>query len=144
MEYTIKFPDPPNRVCDVKVISPESFPVDLIPELFPEHAYEERVFVLYFRQDLRLITYSMIGQGTVNCAVANVSKAIRDAVLCGSPRVMVIHNHPSGCEDFSRADKALAKKMADSFKLIDCSMVDFLLWTGDRIISYTVKYGGLN
>lgn len=141
MEYTIKYDDPPACVRDKTIRTPECFDDnDLMKELFPEHLYEERVYAIFLTQSLTIRNITLCGVGNQVSAVVNITKIARDAIIFACPRVILIHNHPSGNVLFSKADKALARKINEALQLFECKLDDSLIWTGSRIIS--AKYTG--
>ncbi len=68
------------------------------------HLTVERVRVLYLDTKNRLIRDEHIGDGSIDEASIHPREVIRRALDLGSTALIIVHNHPSGSPEPSRAD----------------------------------------
>lgn len=61
---------------------------------------------------------------------------IADAVAIGSAGLFLAHNHPSGDSGPSEADCRSTRKLAAAIEVLDCTIVDHLVFGGDRCTSF--------
>jgi DNA repair protein RadC len=47
-----------------------------------------------------------------------------------------VHNHPSGGLVPSQADKDITRKITDTLKIFDCSVLDHIILTEDSYFSF--------
>ena len=59
------------------------------------------------------------------------------ALHCMATEVMFVHNHPSGNLNPSQNDKALTATVKDALKLIDVTLLDHLIITGEGYFSFS-------
>ncbi len=72
---------------------------------------EREVFaVLFLNNQNQLIRYEEMFSGTVNCVEVHPREILRLALKVNAVSVILAHNHPSGNENPSRADRLLTKK----------------------------------
>jgi len=61
--------------------------------------------------------------GTV-CDIRLIAKYALDALASG---IILCHNHPSGELTPSSADMSIAKKVRDTLKIFDCTLIDSII-----------------
>jgi DNA repair protein RadC len=83
-------------------------------------------------QTLDHIKYiELVALGTMNKVYVSPRELFQLAVTLNCPRVLVVHNHPSGSLRFSAADTRLTRRLIDAGDLMDIEIVDHLLITLD-------------
>lgn len=83
-------------------------------------------------QTLDHIKYiELVALGTMNKVHVSPRELFQLAVTLNCPRVLVIHNHPSGSLKFSAADTRLTRRLIDAGDLLDIDVMDHLLITTD-------------
>jgi len=76
------------------------------------------------------ITYDvLVSRGTVDSTLAHPSNVFRDAIRLGASRVIIVHNHPSGWPDPSRADVLITKRLRHAGELLDVILLDHIILT---------------
>lgn len=83
-----------------------------------------------------------ISLGTNNFAVVEPKDVLVDAVKMQTPRIILVHNHPSGDPTPSKADYSITDRIFDSAELIGIELLDHII-IGDgkfESIFYCKKY----
>ncbi len=78
------------------------------------HILVERVRVLHVNARNMLIRDELMAEGTIDQAAIHVREVIRRALDLGSAAIILVHNHPSGDPQPSRADIQLTKQIVDA------------------------------
>ena len=91
------------------------------------HILIERVRILHLNGKNMLIRDEVIAQGSVDQAAIHVREVIGRALQLGSSSIILVHNHPSGDPNPSRADIALTRDIADAGKRLGISVHDHVI-----------------
>lgn len=70
------------------------------------------------------------------CTAVDVRVVIKEAILCGSAALVLVHNHPSGNIRPSREDDKLTKEVNTVCQLKNIQMVVHLIVTDRRFYCY--------
>ena len=96
------------------------------------------------REELRIVLLNTknqvteirtVYQGNINTVVVRIAEILRPAVLANSPRVVLVHNHPSGDPTPSPEDVSVTELICDLGRQLDIDVVDHLVIGCDRFIS---------
>ncbi len=87
----------------------------------------ERVRVLHLNARNVLIRDELVSEGTVAEAAVHVREVIRRAIDLGSAAIILVHNHPSGDPQPSRADIDLTRKTIEAAKQFDIAVHDHVV-----------------
>tara|TARA_B100001093_G_C26803811_1_gene1004594 strand:+ start:675 stop:1427 length:753 start_codon:yes stop_codon:yes gene_type:complete len=87
----------------------------------------EKVWVLSLNRRNYLIKESVITVGVATGSLIHPREIFREAIRVGAAGIIVVHNHPSGDPNPSKADIKAAKQLAKSAMVIDICLVDFLI-----------------
>ena len=87
----------------------------------------EKVWVLCLNRRNYLIKESVITSGIATSSLIHPREIFREAIRIGAAGIIVVHNHPSGDPNPSKADISVARQLAKSAKIIDISLIDFLI-----------------
>jgi DNA repair protein RadC len=90
----------------------------------------ERVRVLHLNSRNILIRDEVMAEGSVDQAALHVREVIRRALDLGSAALIIVHNHPSGDPQPSKADIALTRDIADAGKRLGISVHDHIIIGG--------------
>lgn len=97
-------------------------------EFKPLPGQEREVFaVLFLNNQNQLIRYEEMFSGTVNCVEVHPREILRLALKVNAVSVILAHNHPSGNENPSRADRLLTKKIVQACELVGINVLDHLI-----------------
>jgi DNA repair protein RadC len=78
----------------------------------------------------------LVSRGTLDSSLASPSIIFRDAIRLGASRVIIVHNHPSGCPDPSQADVLITKRLRLAGELLDIVLLDHIILTQDGWYSF--------
>lgn len=91
------------------------------------HSQVERVRVLHLNSRNMLIRDELMAEGSIDQAAVYVREVIRRAIDLGSAAIILVHNHPSGDPQPSRADIALTRDIADAGKKLGIALHDHIV-----------------
>ncbi|MFT6863684.1 MAG: DNA repair protein RadC [Akkermansiaceae bacterium] len=97
----------------------------LAPQL--AHLATEKLFVLTFFSNGKLIRMRELSSGSTNQTVASISEILRPVLIDQAPNFAIAHNHPSGETTPSAPDKSLTKNLAKSAVTMGLNFVDHLV-----------------
>lgn len=78
----------------------------------------------------RLIEYDELFRGTLTQASVYPREVVKQALLRNAAAVILVHNHPSGAAEPSRADELLTRSLREALALVDVKVVDHVVVAG--------------
>ncbi len=103
------------------------------------HLTVERVRVLYLDTRNRLIVDHHVGDGSVDEASIHPREVVRKALDVGSTAMILVHNHPSGNPEPSRADIEITRHIAEAGRLLGIVVHDHVIVGRDGHVSLKAK-----
>ncbi|WP_427967108.1 RadC family protein [Altererythrobacter sp.] len=103
------------------------------------HLTVERVRVLYLDTRNRLIDDHHVGDGSIDEASIHPREVIRRAMDVGASALILVHNHPSGSPDPSRADIQVTKRIAEAGRLLGITVHDHVIIGREGHVSLRAK-----
>ena len=91
------------------------------------HLPVERVRVLYLNTRNMLILDDHVGDGTVDEAAVHPRNVIGKAIEIGATALILVHNHPSGSPEPSRADIQITQRIAEAGRLLGIVVHDHVI-----------------
>jgi DNA repair protein RadC len=91
------------------------------------HLTVERVRVLYLDTRNRLIVDHHVGDGSVDEAAIHPREVVRTALDVGATAMILVHNHPSGNPEPSRADIEITRRIAEAGRLLGIVVHDHVI-----------------
>jgi len=91
------------------------------------HLTVERVRVLYLDTKNRLIDDHHVGDGSIDEASIHPREVIRRALDLGASALILVHNHPSGNPEPSRADIQITTRIAEAGRLLGVTVHDHVI-----------------
>ncbi len=91
------------------------------------HLTVERVRVLYLDTRNRLIDDHHVGDGSIDEAAIHPREVIRRAMDLGASALILVHNHPSGSPEPSRADIQITQKITEAGRLLGVTVHDHVI-----------------
>lgn len=91
------------------------------------HLTVERVRVLYLNARNMLIFDEHVGDGSIDQASIHPREVIRRALDLGAVALIVVHNHPSGSPEPSRADIEITNRIAEAGRLLGITVHDHVI-----------------
>ena len=96
---------------------------------------QEKVIVLCLNSRLEVIKEKTVFIGGNNISIISGRELFKEALICGSNRVMVVHNHPSGNPEPSIEDIEATERLYSMAKELDRDGVDHLIIGRSRFYS---------
>lgn len=103
------------------------------------HLTVERVRVLYLDTKNRLIDDHHVGDGSIDEAAIHPREVIRRAMDVGAAALILVHNHPSGSPEPSRADIQITQKIAEAGRLLGVTLHDHVIVGREGHVSLRAK-----
>lgn len=114
---------------DEEFCSPEIIAAYYMEDL--RHLEKERVLLLLLDGRHHLLREIILSKGTENGAEVPVKDIFREALRYGAVNVILIHNHPSGYPEPSRADLMLTGRIREAGEMIGIPLLDHII-IGDK------------
>ena len=91
--------------------------------------------VVHLDAQNRVVDYVEMFRGTVSQTSVYPREVVRDALLRNSSALVLVHNHPSGAAQPSRADEVLTQTLKQAAALVDVRVLDHFIVAGDSVSS---------
>lgn len=91
------------------------------------HLTIERVRVLYLDTRNRLVLDDHVSDGSIDEAAIHPREVIRKALDIGASALILVHNHPSGNPEPSRADIQITQRIAEAGRLLGIVVHDHVI-----------------
>jgi len=101
---------------------------------------EHEVFVVLFVDaQHRLIEWREMFRGTLTQTSVYPREVIKAVLQLNAAAVFLVHNHPSGAADPSRADEHLTQQLKTALALVDVRVLDHFIVAGDAVTSFAER-----
>lgn len=117
-----------NRIV---IRSPQDASNLLMEELRYEKKEEARVIILNTKNVVQKII--KVAQGGTNFAVIEPKEVLADAIKMGAPKIILLHNHPSGDSTPSKSDYEVTDRIYECAEMMGIKLLDHIV-IGDRQI----------
>ncbi|MEP7221408.1 MAG: DNA repair protein RadC [Novosphingobium sp.] len=91
------------------------------------HLNVERVRILYLNTGNMLIADEHVGDGSLDEAAIHPREVIRRGLDLGAAALILVHNHPSGSPEPSRADIQITHRIAEAGRLLGITVHDHII-----------------
>lgn len=99
----------------------------------------ERVRVLYLNTRNQLILDDHVGDGSIDEAAIHPREVIRRGLDIGATALILVHNHPSGNPEPSRADIQITHRIAEAGRLLGIVVHDHVIVGREGHVSLRAK-----
>lgn len=103
------------------------------------HLTVERVRVLYLDTRNRLIVDHHVGDGSIDEAAIHPREVVKKALDVGASAMILVHNHPSGNPEPSRADIRITQRIAEAGRLLGIVVHDHVIVGREGHVSLKAK-----
>ena len=103
------------------------------------HLTVERVRVLYLDTRNRLILDYQAQEGTIDEAAIHPREIVKKALEVGASALILVHNHPSGNPEPSRADIQITQRIAEAGRLLGIVVHDHVIVGREGHVSLKAK-----
>lgn len=110
----------------------------LIKEAFDPNTieYKEYVKLISLNRASKVMGITTISEGGIDCSVVDIRLILQIALLTHSSSIILAHNHPAGQLRPSRQDDSLTEKVRKAANLMEMTLQDHLIVSGDGYYSY--------
>ena len=91
------------------------------------HLHHERVRVLFLDTRNRLILDHHLGDGDIDQAAIHPRQVVKQALDVGAAALILVHNHPSGSPEPSRADIQITNRIVEAARLMGITVHDHVI-----------------
>lgn len=91
------------------------------------HLNHERVRVLYLDSRNRLILDHHVGDGDIDQAAIHPRQVVKQGLDVGAAALILVHNHPSGSPEPSRADIQITNRIVEAASLMGIVVHDHVI-----------------
>ena len=88
---------------------------------------QEEFYVLYLDSRNRLIEFLAVTTGLVSSVNIHAREVFRQAIVLSTSRVILAHNHPSGCATPSPQDLECTRNLVQAGKIIGIEVMDHVV-----------------
>jgi DNA repair protein RadC len=103
------------------------------------HLTVERVRVLYLDTRNRLILDHQAQEGTIDEAAIHPREVVKKALEVGATALILVHNHPSGNPEPSRADIQITARIVEAGRLLGIAVHDHVIVGREGHVSLKAK-----
>jgi len=101
---------------------------------------EHEVFaVLMLDAQHALIDYVELFRGTVSQTSVYPREVVKESLARNAAALILVHNHPSGVAEPSRADEFLTQTLKSALALVDVRVLDHLIVAGTDVQSFAER-----
>lgn len=107
----------------------------------PENIYQLATEILHLHIKAEEYTYALcldtalqslqgifeISHGSIDCSILSPREVLLRALLCGTSRLLILHNHPSGNPKPSKEDIEVTNRMQKACELIGIPLIDHII-----------------
>lgn len=126
-----------SKPSDCKLTSPEIagdfVRLHLVPELKREH-----FIVIFLNNQHQYLSYETLFVGTLDAATVYPREVVKAAMNHNAAAVILAHNHPSGEQEPSKADRTITEHIKAALGLVDVRVLDHLV-VGEDVVSFAER-----
>lgn len=104
---------------------------------------QEHFFVIFLNQQNQIIHYQSLFIGTVNQSLIHPREVIKEALIWGSVKLILVHNHPSGHLEPSAQDWEATRVMVEAARAVGLQVLDHLIVSKFETVSLRSIHGSL-
>lgn len=90
---------------------------------------------LFLDNQHRILAYEELFLGTLSAATVYPRDVVKRALHHNAAALMLVHNHPSGYPEPSRADIEITLRLQDALALVDIRILDHLVVGAEGVVS---------
>jgi len=101
---------------------------------------EHEIFgALFLDNRHRALAFEELFRGTINGTAVYPREVVKRALAHNASAVILVHNHPSGDPEPSRADETLTQRLKQALELIDIRVLDHLVVGREGVVSFAER-----
>lgn len=101
---------------------------------------EHEVFAALFLDNRhRVLAFEELFRGTLNGTEVYPREVVKRALAHNAAAVILVHNHPSGDPEPSRADELLTVRLREALSLLEVRVLDHLVVGREGVVSFAER-----
>ncbi len=112
--------------------------VDYLRARLRDYAYEVFACLMLDNRN-RVIALRELFRGTIDGASVYPREVVKQALADNAAAVILVHNHPSGVAEPSRADRALTRRLQEAAALVDVRLLDHFVVGDGEVVSFAER-----
>ena len=100
---------------------------------------QETFYCVYLNTKLNIIKKEQIYKGTVNKIVIHPREIFKNAIKYNSSYIILVHNHPTGDSNPSKADITTTEQLIEVSNIINIEILDHIIIGKNQFYSYKEK-----
>ncbi|EPQ8820761.1 RadC family protein [Pseudomonas aeruginosa] len=102
--------------------------------------YEREVFGMVLLDNRhRIIEFVELFQGTIDSASVYPREVIKAALAQNAAAVVLVHNHPSGDPEPSRADRQITDRLQQALNTVEIRLLDHVIVGAEGTVSFAER-----
>jgi DNA repair protein RadC len=101
--------------------------------------HQEVFCCLFLDNRHRVLAFEELFRGTLNGTAVYPREIVRRAIGLNAGAVILVHNHPSGVAEPSRADELLTARLREALAMIDVRLLDHLVVGDGEMVSFSER-----
>ena len=130
-EYVRRFTIPAGE----KLVSSRSS-ADHLRAFLMKEAQRERFAIIYLNAQNEIIKTEVLFEGSISTSAVYPREVIMKVLENQASRIIIGHNHPSGCTSPSSSDRNLTIKLSEALGAIDVDLLDHIIVGGENYFSF--------
>lgn len=104
-------------------------PIDIAKILMNDLRFEKKEIAQVIILDNKnyIIKIKKIAIGSTNFVNISIKDILSDAIKIDAPKIILVHNHPSGVSTPSKADYELTQKVENAAKILGIQLIDHIV-----------------
>ena len=115
----------PSNYKNIKIKSPKDVSELLMNDLRFEKREIAKIIILNNKNDIIKIMDVAIGSG--NFSKLNIRYILSEVVKMNAPKIILVHNHPSGDPTPSKSDIIVTKRLKDAAQSLEIELLDHII-----------------
>ncbi len=115
----------PSNYKSIKIKSPKDVAELLMNDLRFEKREIAKIIILNNKNDVLKIIDVAIGSG--NFSNLNIKYILSETIKINAPKIILVHNHPSGDPTPSKSDIIVTNKLKDAARIVDVELLDHIV-----------------
>ena len=96
----------------------------------------EEFWILYLNNSNKVIQKNQLSKGGITGTLVDVRLVLKNALQVGATSLILVHNHPSGTLEPSKADKQITNKLKTASASLDIKVLDHVIITEKAYFSF--------
>ncbi|MEI6639990.1 MAG: JAB domain-containing protein, partial [Chlorobium sp.] len=125
-----------SQIIYTKGINGAEMVVGLCKTIGLQERASEELHVFYLNTKNDVIGMELVSKGTLNASLVHPREVFKGALLANANSIMVVHNHPSGNPEPSRADRDVTTKLIEAGNILDINLLDHIIIGNNQHFSF--------